>query len=91
MGYDLCLSLLVICGAEVQTLSNALLDGTDLFTLSMLSVLQLGHKHSELLFPVVTELHDGIHVLCVLQRDGHQYNQSVIETPGIFLKSHQDH
>lgn len=81
------MSLLVLCGAEVEPIGDALLDGTELFALSMLSLLQLGHESSQLLFPVVTKLHDDIQVLCVLQQDGHCHSQSAIEPPGTFTKS----
>lgn len=85
LGY-LSVPLLVLCGAEGEPLGDALLDASDLFTLSMLSLLQLGHDSSQLLFPVVSKLPDDIQGLCVLQQDGHFHSQSVIEPPGIFPK-----
>lgn len=70
------LFLLVLCGAEGEPLGNALPDGTDLFTLSIFSLLQLGHESSQLLSPVVSMFHEDIQILCVLQQDDklcHQY------------------
>lgn len=81
------LSLLVLCGAEGEPLGDALLDGTDLVILSMLSLLQLRDKSSQLFSPVVCKLDDDIQVLCVLEQDGHSYSQSLTEPPGIFTKS----
>lgn len=62
------LSLLVLCGTQVEPFDNALVDGTEVFPMSTLSLLQLGHKSTKLLFPLVTKLHDRIQVLCVLQK-----------------------
>jgi len=53
----------VVRGAEGEPLDDALLDCPDLFTLSTLSPLHLGHEGSQLLPPVVSELHDGIQVV----------------------------
>lgn len=77
------MSLLILCRAEVEPHGDALVDGTELFTLSMLSLLQLGCESTQLLFPVVSNLHDDIQIPCVLQQDFHC--QSVIEPPAIFF------
>lgn len=82
------MSLLVLCCAEVEPLGEALLDATELFPLSLLSLLQVGHESSQLPFPVVSKLHDGIQVLCVLQQDGHCHSQSAIELPEMVTKPH---
>lgn len=59
-------SLLVLSADEVDPLCDVLLDGTEFFTLSVLSLLQMGHESSQLLFPLISKRCDGIQILCVL-------------------------
>lgn len=81
------LSSLVLGGADVEPFSNALIDGIESFTLSILSLPQLGHESSQLLFPEGGKLSDNVKVLCVLQQDGHCHIQSAIEPPAILTES----
>lgn len=64
----LSLPLLILGAEEVEPLGNAPVDGIELFTLSALSLLQLGHECSQLLFPLVSKCCDGVQILCVLQK-----------------------
>lgn len=59
-------SLLILSADEVEPLYNVLADGIELFTLSVLSLLQLGHEGSQLFFPLVCKCCDGVQILCVL-------------------------
>lgn len=64
----LSLPLLILGAEEVEPLGYALVDDTELFTLSTLSLLQLGPECSQLFFPSVSKCCDGVQILCVLQK-----------------------
>lgn len=66
----LSVSLLILRGADVEPLGDPFVDGTELVVLSALSLPQLGRERSQLLFPLVSKLHDDVQVLCVLQKEG---------------------
>lgn len=63
----MCLRVLSL--AEVEPLGDASMDDAELLTLKVLSAPQLGHERRELLPPLLTELHDDVQVVGILQKD----------------------
>lgn len=59
---------LILSADEVEPLYNVLANSVKLFILSVLSLPQLGHKSSQLFFPLVSKCCDSAQILCVLKK-----------------------